>query len=247
MNEPYLRQITFLKDQVPDWNKYPFNIDIVKNFTALDITQKVTFFIGENGSGKSTFLEAIAGNYGFGKEGGSRSIATNTSDEDTNSLSEYLRLSWSNKLLGGYFFRAETFFNLATYVDEIGKEDKRMYNAYGGESLHKKSHGQSFLILFTERFSRGGFYLMDEPEAALSPQRQLSLMVLIHNMIKDNPNSQFIIATHSPILLAYPEAQILAFNGEVIEEVAYEETEVYQLTKTFLNNPSSYLKRLLEE
>ncbi|MEK7120580.1 MAG: AAA family ATPase, partial [Patescibacteria group bacterium] len=200
-----------------------------------------------NGSGKSTFLEAIADRYGFGREGGSKNISFETSSENSSTkLANAVKLSWTQKILGGYFFRAESFFNVASYIDDIQKIDGKAYLAYGGESLHKQSHGESFLSLFQNRFSRGGFFLLDEPEAALSPQRQLSLLVLL-NKICQNKNTQFIIATHSPILLAYPDAQIFSFDSEKIEEIKYEDTKPYQITKSFLNNKHSYIKRLFNE
>lgn len=192
-------------------------------------------------------MEAIANSYGFGKEGGSRNISFSTAESDNNNLSDYLRLSWSNKILNGYFFRAESFFNVASYIDDIQKIDGKANTAYGGDSLHNKSHGQSFLALFNNRFSNRGFYLLDEPEAALSPKRQLSLLVIIHQVLQQHPESQFIIASHSPILLSFPGAQIFSFNEGKLVEVAYVDTEIYQITKDFLNNPSNYLKRLFEE
>lgn len=246
-DNPNLRQISLLRDTVKKWNQYPFNVPVIKNLTSLDIREKVCFFIGENRFGKSTLLEALAGNYGFGKEGGSRNISFTTVEEDKNDLADYLRLSWSTKLLGGYFFRAESFFNIASHIDELQKIDGGAYAAYGGESLHSKSHGQSFLALFNNRFSHGGFFLLDEPEAALSPKRQLSLLAIIHQMLQEHPQTQFIIATHSPIILTYPDAQIFSFNEKTITETTYEETEIYQLTKSFLNNPKTYLEKLFAD
>jgi predicted ATPase len=246
-NTPQLRQITLLRDDIKDWDVYPFNVPVIENLESIKITSNVCFFIGENGTGKSTLLEAIASNYGFGKEGGSKNISFSTSEQDNNALSDYIRLSWSNKILGGYFFRAESFFNIASYIDEIQKIDGKAYAAYGGDSLHVKSHGQSFLALFNNRLSNGGFYLLDEPEAALSPKRQLSLLAIIHQAIKDNPATQFIIASHSPILLSFPNAQIFSFNEETITEITYEETEPYQITRDFLNNPSIFFNKLFEK
>lgn len=244
---PRLKQITLLREKIEDWNKYPFNVPVIKNLKSISITSRVCFLIGENGTGKSTLLEGIASNFGFGKEGGSKNITFSTSKHDKNNLADFLRLSWTNKILGGYFFRAESFFNIASYIDEIQEIDGKAYSAYGDESLHEKSHGQSFLSLFNNRFSKDGFYLLDEPEAALSPKGQLSLLVIIHNVLEEFPKSQFIIATHSPILLAYPSAQIFSFNEDQILETKYEATETYQITTDFLNNPSNYLKKLFEE
>lgn len=242
-----LRQIIFKRENVSDWDAYPFNVSVIKTMKNLDIKNKVCFFIGENGTGKSTLLEAIASVYGFGKEGGSRNISFTTAEKDTNDLSNYIKLSWSQKILGGYFFRAESFFNLASYIDELRKDPReggKAYLSYGGKSLHVQSHGQSLLALFNNRFSGNGFYLLDEPEAALSPKKQLSLLIIINNILKEHPNSQFIIATHSPILLAYPDAQIISFDHKELREVKYEETENYQITKNFLNNPKQYIEKL---
>lgn len=245
--KPNLVEIRLEKDKVKNWNEYPFSIPRVKTLEKLEFKKKVSFFVGENGSGKSTFLEAIADRYGFGREGGSKNISFETSSENSSTkLANAVKLSWTQKILGGYFFRAESFFNVASYIDDIQKIDGKAYLAYGGESLHKQSHGESFLSLFQNRFSRGGFFLLDEPEAALSPQRQLSLLVLL-NKICQNKNTQFIIATHSPILLAYPDAQIFSFDSEKIEEIKYEDTKPYQITKSFLNNKHSYIKRLFNE
>jgi predicted ATPase len=250
ISSPRLKQIILLREKISNWNEYPFNIPVIKNLESINIVSNVCFLIGENGTGKSTLLEAIASNYGFGKEGGSRNISFSTAEKDENNLSDYIRLSWSKKILGGYFFRAESFFNLASYVDELRKDPiewAKAYLSYGGESLHVKSHGQSLLALFKNRFSGKGFYLLDEPEAALSPKRQLSLMAIINQILQEYPESQFIIATHSPILLSYPGAQILSFNEESLTEVSYEETENYQITKDFLNNPSYFLSKLFED
>lgn len=245
-NKVSLRNIQLLREDIFGWKKYPFNIPVIKNLDRLDIKSRVCFFIGENGTGKSTLLEAIAAVYGFGKEGGSKNIGFSTADKDTNDLADHIRLSWSKKLLGGYFFRAESFFNLATYLDDMKNTlgGERAYDSYGGESLHIKSHGQSLLALFNNRFSGEGFYLLDEPEAALSPQRQLSLLIIIRDILKNFPDSQFIIATHSPILLAFPDAQIMTFDGKSIEEIQYEDTAIYQISKAFLASPENFIEKL---
>lgn len=250
MNNACLKYIILQRNLIKNWSEYPLNIPVIKNFDSLKIKSQICFFVGENGTGKSTLLEAIAENYGFGKEGGSRNISFSTAEKDTNTLANYLRLSWSPKLLGGFFFRAESFFNLASYVDELANdplEGHKAYLSYGGESLHSKSHGQSLLALFENRFSGKGFYLMDEPEAALSPQRQLSLLVVIKQILKKHPVSQFIIATHSPVLLSFPDAQIISFDGEKASEIKYEDTKPYQITKNFLNNTEGFLKKLFNE
>ncbi len=159
---------------------------------------------------------------------------------------EQLTLSWRHKPRNGYFFRAESFFNIANYIDEIAREDYRAYTSYGGKSLHEQSHGESFMAFFTNRLGDGGFFIFDEPEAALSPQRQLSLMHVIHEICK-NPDAQFIIATHSPILLAYPESTIYSCDSGILEKIAYTDTKHYQITKNFLNNTDHYLKHLFKD
>lgn len=227
--------------------QYPFSLNIIKNLKEISFSTQVTFFIGENGTGKSTLLEAIADNAGFGVEGGSKNISFKTSADDAysgvQSLSDYLTLSWRQKPMDGYFFRAETFYNVANYLDNLGGD---AFSSYGGKSLHHQSHGESFLSFFKNRLNSGGFFIFDEPEAALSPQRQLSLLVIINQLCKDS-NTQFIIATHSPILLAYPGATIYSFDGDSLKKITYAETEHYQITKNFLNNPDLYLKNLFFE
>jgi predicted ATPase len=244
---PNLKRISLLRDGVKKWDIYPFNIPAIEHMAELNITRKVCFFVGENGSGKSTLLEAIAEHCGYGKEGGSKNISYETMENDDEcNLSDYLRISWSTKILNGYFLRAESFFNIATYLDQLQKDDPRSLEAYGGKSLHRQSHGESFLSLFQNRFSGKGIYILDEPEAALSPQRQLSLLVLMHNLITSGGEAQFIIATHSPIILAYPDAQILSFDNSNITEVDYKDTQPYQIMSSFLANPDSYLKYLFQ-
>lgn len=234
-----------------DFNQYPFSLNIIKNLKDIEFTTQVTFFVGENGTGKSTILESIANKAGFGAEGGSKNIHFKTSEEKTYSgtqnLSEQITLSWRQKPKNGYFFRAESFFNVANYIDHLERECGGMaYGPYGGKSLHEQSHGESFLSFFQNRLGNEGFFIFDEPEAALSPQRQLSLMVIIHEMCK-NSNSQFIIATHSPIILAYPGAIIYSCDGNMLEKINYTDTKHYQITKQFLDNPSRYLHHLFKD
>ena len=221
---------------------------MIKNLSELQFTNNVTFFVGENGSGKSTLLESIAVKCGFNLNGGSQNnVYTGNTEEIT--LSDHLRLSWLPKVNNGFFLRAESFYNFATYLDELNQEEGTgdVYGPYGGISLHKQSHGESFLSLFNNRFnSKKALYLLDEPEAALSPARQLSLLKIIHDL-STKSNAQFIIATHSPILLGYPDATILSFDGEEIEETSYEMTEHYQITKYFLENPKAMLNQLFKE
>ncbi len=220
-------------------NSYPFDIPSIRNLNEVDFTSNVTFFVGENGSGKSTLLEAIAYQSGFNTAGGSRH---NHFDlvESNSDLGEYVRLSWMPKITNGFFLRSETFYNFASHIDDMGPDS---VSCYGGKSLHSQSHGESFLSLFSNRFGKEGIYLLDEPEAALSPLRQMSLLRIIYEL-ESTGSAQFIIATHSPILMAYPNSQILLFDESGISESEYEKTEHYTLTKDFLNNRERFLKEL---
>jgi predicted ATPase len=250
-NEPMLDTIKINFVAETDFKKYPFSLDIIKNLKTIEFPTHVTFLVGENGTGKSTILEAIAENVGFGVEGGSKNINFKTSTEATRigsqSLTDYFTLSWRNKPKDGYFFRAESFFNVANYIDLLAKQTGAdIYNSYGGKSLHEQSHGESFLSFFNSRLTTGGFFILDEPEAALSPQRQLCLMRIIHDMCKES-NPQFIIATHSPILLAYPNATIYSCDDSILTKIKYTDTQHYQVTKDFLNNPTGYLHHLFQD
>lgn len=246
-NGPLLDTIKVKSSTLIDIAEYPFLLPIVKNLKEINFPTQVTFFVGENGTGKSTILEAIAHHVGFGPEGGSRNISFKTSGDNTYSgaqkLAEQFILSWRQKPKDGYFFRAESFYNVANYLDLLGVD---AYKSYGGKSLHHQSHGESFFSFFKNRISRGGFFILDEPEAALSPQRQLSLLVIINQLCKDF-NTQFIIATHSPILLAYPDATIYSCDEGCLKKINYTETAHYQISKQFLNNPDIYLKNLFSE
>jgi predicted ATPase len=248
---PMLDKVRVNFTEATDFSLYPFSLKIVKNLKEIKFPTQVTFFVGENGAGKSTIIEAIACNSGFGVEGGSKNINFKTSQENTyfgaQQLAEQLILSWRIKPKNGYFFRAESFFNVANYLDVIAREGggAETYTPYGGKSLHEQSHGESFLSFFNNRLGDGGFFIFDEPEAALSPQRQLSLLVIIHEMCK-NPDSQFIIATHSPILLAYPGATIYSCDTENLTSIAYKDTEHYKVTKQFLDDPDLYFHHLFK-
>jgi predicted ATPase len=249
-NGPVLATVHIDISQEQKKSVYPFNVELVKNLSRIDFPSQVTFFIGENGTGKSTILEAIALNVGFGKEGGSKNIHFQTAEEGiydgVEKLSKYMKLSWRKKTRSGYFFRAESFFTVANYIDDLVTQPfcGVAQEPYGGESLHAKSHGESFLTFFNHQLFPGGFYILDEPEAALSPQRQLALLSLIHELCNKNPETQFIIATHSPILLAYPGATIYSFDNKKLEAVTYKDTKHYILTKEFLDNPERYFKHL---
>lgn len=242
----FLRKATLLKEKITDFKTYPFSVPAISGMDTLDFVREVTFFVGENGSGKSTLLEAIAYQCGFNTAGGGRN---NVHDVDSSqaALGDYIRLSWLPKISQGFFLRAESFYHFASHLDELAKDDPTFnYQGYGGRSLHHQSHGESFLSLFLNRFKRKGIYLLDEPEAALSPARQLAFMRIIHQLVSRG-NAQFIIATHSPILLGYPNAKIFSFDSASIESVRYEDTEHYQITKGFLNRTERYLEDLFRD
>lgn len=237
----YLKEISLLKENITNWNKYPFNIPTIKNLDTLKIDSGVTFFVGENGSGKSTLLEAIGNISGFNIGGGSKNHIYKRKETESD-LYKYLRLSWFPKATKGFFLRAESFFNFASYIDKVAEEDPSILISYGGKSLHHQSHGESFLSLFSK--FKDGIFILDEPEAALSPSRQLSLITLINDL---EPKAQFIIATHSPILLAYPKANIFNFSNGHIRKINYKETEHFQLYKRFIDNPERYLHYLISK
>lgn len=242
----FLRSVKLLAEKIQNKREYPFSIPSIRSFEQLDFYEPVTFFVGENGSGKSTLLEAIAHQCGFNSGGGGRNNSYNF-EEASPALSEYIRLSWMPKINQGFFLRAESFFHFASYLDQLAEEDPTFnYEGYGGRSLHEQSHGESFLSLFLNRFGDQSIYLLDEPEAALSPARQLAFLRVIHDLAKGG-NAQFIIATHSPILLGYPGAQIYNFDASPIEQIDYEETEHYQITMGFLNRRERYLDELFRD
>ncbi len=231
-----VKRISLERDKIKSYNDYPFNIEVVKNFHELNFDSQVTFFVGENGIGKSTFVEAIAVALGLPAEGGTENFRYETKNT-TSELSEYIRVGTFNKPKTKFFLRAESFYIFSTEVDNIG-----VGSSYGG-SLHECSHGESFLKLVQNRFSDHGLYILDEPEAALSPQRQLSLLCLIDELVKEG--SQFIVATHSPILISYRNGKILDLNNN-FKEVKYEDTDIYNLYKMYLEQPDAMQHRMFD-
>lgn len=226
---PYLQHLELVRERVYDPSRFPYTLPAIRGPATLPFHPKVTFFVGENGSGKSTLLEAIAIQCDLNPEGGSVNFNFATR-ESHSALHKAIRIA---KHPGGtserFFLRAESFYNVATKI-----EDYEVINSYGGVSLHEQSHGESFFALFRNRFGDNGLYLMDEPEAALSPNRQLEFLAMLHDYCERG--CQFIIATHSPIIMAYPDATIYQFDRKDLRAVAYEETEHYQITRGFLMN-----------
>jgi predicted ATPase len=228
-----------LKKEIYKEESYITNLPVVSNLDSLTLSSNVTFFVGENGSGKSTLLEAIAVNSGFNAEGGTRNF--NFSSMETHSdLYKYITVVKSVKRpKDGFFLRAESFYNVATEIERLGA-----IHSYGGTSLHKMSHGESFITLMTSRFGGNGLYILDEPEAALSPIKQMSMLTVINELVKQN--SQFIIATHSPILMAYPDADIFVIDDNGIMKTPYKKTDNYMITRKFLENPEKMIHYLFE-
>ncbi len=229
-------------------DRYVTELPCLKNVSEIAFNKKVTFFIGENGSGKSTLLEAIAVNMGFNPEGGTMNFNFSSMDTHSDLYKNMKLIKGVKRHKDGFFLRAESFYNVATEIERLDAEPAfgpPIKASYGGKSLHEQSHGESFMSLVLNRFSGNGLYILDEPEAALSPARQLSLLVKINDLVKSN--SQLIIATHSPILMAYPDAEIFFLDDKGIKNIDYKETEHYLITKEFLNNPEKMLKYLLQE
>lgn len=244
MNDRFIRSVSIDWDRI-DPDSYLQNIEAVKAMGSLEFRKNVTFFVGENGTGKSTLLEAIAVAYGFNPEGGTTNYRFSTYD-DVSELSDAIRMiKGYRRPKSNYFFRAESFFNVASKAEDYRDGDLKevYYRRYGGKSLHEQSHGESFLAYF-QSFDQAGLYLMDEPEAALSPQRQLTLFIQIARMAEKD--SQFIIASHSPILLGIPGAEIVSFDNGTVTRCSYEETESYQVMEMFINHREHLTKRLLD-
>lgn len=235
----FIRELKLDRSGVSSFDEYPYNIPAIKSLNQLSLHPAVTFFVGENGSGKSTIIEAIAILAGFNPEGGTKNFNTRLRPSES-SLHQNLKLVRNPKReKTGFFLRAETMFNVSTEVED------GYYAEYGWESLHIRSHGEAFLWLMQNRFGSNGLYVLDEPESALSPQRQLAALRLIHELT--NQGSQFIIATHSPILLAYPHGKIYSLGEEGVQQTAYTDTEHFQVTRDFLLNHERMLALLLDD
>lgn len=232
-----VRHLELMRDDVADWSAYPFSIPAIASLARLELPTPVTFLVGENGSGKSTLIEAIAIKLGFGGEGGSKNFGASQRPSES-TLHAHLRISrGARRERAGFFLRAETMFNVSTAAESVG--------ARGLEALHEMSHGEAFLKVAMDGFRDQGLYIMDEPESALSPQRQLSLLARMRQLV--NHGSQFIVATHSPILMAYPAATIYALDQDGIRTIAYEDTEHYVVTRAFLQNPGRMLRQIFDD
>lgn len=244
----YLRYVELDRSSVPSFTLYPFNLASIRKLDRLELHPKVTYIVGENGMGKSTLMEAVAVAWGFNPEGGTKNFAFSTRSTHSE-LHRHIRLGrGAQKPRDGFFFRAESYYNVATHIDELDSEfsfGPPIKDSYGGKSLHEQSHGESFFAAFTHRFGGRGLYLLDEPEAALSPLRQMAMLARIHELVLQS--SQFLIATHSPILMAYPDSIIYNLTSEGIETCRLEETDHYIITKQFLNNREKMLGELFGE
>lgn len=240
LNDAYINEIrkSYLKDVQ--------SVRFLLEGNTLEFDNDVTFIVGENGSGKSTLLEAIAVAYGFNAEGGTMNMSFSTHSSHSD-LHKYLKIGKRQRAKDGFFLRAEGFYNVASYIDDLDNEfsfGPQLKSSYGGVSLHELSHGESFLAAIQNRFGRNGLYILDEPEAALSPMKLLTLLAEIKYLT--DKNSQFIISTHSPILMAYPNAKIYEIKTDGIFSVNYTDTEHYQITKSFLDNPERIFKYLFQ-
>ncbi|RUT31681.1 AAA family ATPase [Paenibacillus zeisoli] len=245
--DAYVRRIELDRSRIPSYQQYPYNLGVVRNLDSLKLHPKVTYIVGENGMGKSTLMEAVAVAWGFNPEGGTKNF--NFSTQATHSpLHEHIRLvRGRNRPRDGFFFRAESYYNLATNIGVLDREFSDappIINSYGGKSLHEQSHGESFFAAFLHRFGGRGLYMLDEPEAALSPLRQMAMLSRIHELVQRN--SQFIISTHSPILMAYPDSIIYNLTTEGMEVTTLEETDHYIIMKEFLNHKDKMLRELFD-
>jgi predicted ATPase len=239
LGSPFLTHVGLRDDRVQP-GVHPFTLPILAKGLSLELTTPVTFFVGENGSGKSTLLEALAWSTGFGMHGGSRDHQFEA-DTEGHALGRALALSWRQRSTDGFFLRAETFHSFSSYLESVESQ----WTRYGGRSFHEQSHGEAFLALFEHRFE-DGLYLLDEPEAALSPQRQLAFLRIVHHLASQRI-AQFIIASHSPILLSLPGATVMSFDGDAIEAVDYRDTDHFRLTRDFLNAPERFFRHLFAD
>jgi predicted ATPase len=232
-----LRELRFERDRVEDWERFPFTLPILRDLQSWVLDPRLTFLVGENGSGKSTLLEALATKAGLNPEGGSKNFKRRELTEESALAAACTLVRGSRRERSAFFLRAETMFNVISEAAD--------YEEYGWENLHERSHGEAFLWVALNRFWPGGLYLLDEPESALSPQRQLAFLARLHQLLEQG--AQCVIATHSPILLAYPGATIYELGDAGIERVSYEETGTVALTRTILQDPSGMMRHIIED
>ncbi len=242
----YIRSVKL--DRLSNELGYTAKLSAVKSLAKmeeLELQRPVTYFVGENGTGKSTLLEAIAVKYGFNAEGGSLNYSFTTKETHSELHSVIKLIRGIERPKTGFFLRAESFYNAASYLDDADGGSGKLLRAYGGVSLHEQSHGESFFSLVMNRFAGRGMYILDEPEAALSPSRQMSLLIRVNELVKQG--SQFIIATHSPIILAYPDSVIFELTESGINETEYKNTETYTVMKAFMDDPKRMIDHLFAE
>lgn len=245
--EGFIHSMELVRDEAWKADAYPFSLAAVRGWDRLEFHPRVTFFVGENGAGKSTLIEAIAVAAGFNAEGGSRNFNFSTRASHS-PLHKHMRVARGpRRRRDGYFLRAESYFNVATEIERLDAEPggPKIIDYHGGVSLHEMSHGQSFMALLEHRFRGDGLYILDEPEAALSPNRQLSFLARLHELV--GLKSQFIIATHSPVILGYPDALIYQLTDEGVEPAAYDDLEHVSVTRKFLNHRQTFLDILLSD
>lgn len=236
----HLRNVTLHSRTYPTYDRYPFALPIFRQERKIDFTTPVTLFVGDNGTGKSTLLEAVAKACGIHIWRGSERLKPDYNPYEDR-LSEFIAVEWEETRVCGSFFGSRIFHHFAELLDEWAAADRGQLDYFGGQSLTAMSHGQSLMSFFRSRYAIKGLYLLDEPETALSPQSQIDLLQIIRDMTGDG-HAQFIIATHSPLLLACPDAVIYSFDGATIEPIRYEETEHYRIYKSFLDDRHPFLQ-----
>lgn len=242
----FIKSIYLKSELISSYKLFPLSLPVIRNFQEIFFHPNVTYIIGENGMGKSTLLEGIAMSLGFNPEGGTLNFNFSSYDSHSN-LDQFLRVvKGANRANDHFFFRAETFYNLATNIEELDREPGggKIIDSFGGQSLHEQSHGEAFFATFVERFQGNGLYILDEPEAALSPLRQLSMLARINDLV--NEGSQFIISTHSPILMAYPDSKIIQLAEDGMDETKLEDTNHYRIMKQFFDDKERILHHLFQ-
>ncbi len=245
-DEGFIRSIEVATDDDGvDPRAYPWNLPAVAALEGgLDLDPHVTYLVGENGSGKSTLIEALAVTAGLNPEGGSRNFGYSTRDSHSDLWKALRVVRGARRPKTDFFLRAESFFTSINYLESLN-DDGNPFASYGGDSLHEKSHGESFLALLVHRFGPEGLYFLDEPEAALSAQNCLTCLRRMHELV--GQGSQFVVATHSPILLAYPGATILQCDEDGLHRIEYEEAEPVRLTRSFLESHERFVERLFAD